>query len=429
MTYTPFLGKFPKIKYKMDNTIYGDSETLTNLFFRVDLVKKTIDNASAYYTYILNEGDTPEILADKIYGDPGAFWMILYANDIFDPQFDWPLSEEGLIHYVAEKYRPVTQTASVKQVKIKNAGTGYKDGDAVVYDGHGSGASVSIKVDEYDGSILYANVEYSGSGYFMGDMVSCDVTSLRDYDGVDAELEVVLKDPDDADVLYYAKETIHHYEKVVTRVDSRNIDSPDQNRYIVSKDQLSNGVIYLANVSGEFSNADFAFVKDNVEPGGDTSNATFSGYVLEWNPTDTNPEFGTSNGWITLVVTKGDFVEYVDLKGNTTGAIGTIMHTSFNDPNYVLPNDSVAPFEYYNNLPETQAYESFNIEDYTVTEIYKRFAISIWDHENELNEKKRIIKIIKPMYHAKILNELEKILSAYKADGSVPVYSYKRRLF
>lgn len=55
--------------------------------------------------YIVRDGDTPEILASKIYGDPQAHWMILYANDMLDAQYDWPLTSVVFAKYIADKYR------------------------------------------------------------------------------------------------------------------------------------------------------------------------------------------------------------------------------------------------------------------------------------------------------------------------------------
>jgi hypothetical protein len=57
--------------------------------------------------YEVEENDTPEILAEKVYNDAGAGWMILYANKIIDPQFDWPMSDEVFKKYVTEKYGSV----------------------------------------------------------------------------------------------------------------------------------------------------------------------------------------------------------------------------------------------------------------------------------------------------------------------------------
>lgn len=418
MSYTPFLGKFPKIKYNPDNSIYGPTENVTDIFFRIGMVQKTINNASSFYLYLVNEGDTPEILAEKIYGDPGAFWMILYANYLFDPQFDWPLNNDEFSKYISEKYRPMVDKATIGKVKILNRGIGYSDGYASVYDGRGEGARVSIAVDPIDGSIQYANVEISGAGYYMNDKVTIDVTGLG---GEGAELSAVMAPPADEDVLFYVKTTDHHYEKIVNRLVKGN-EQPEVSRFIVSKDQLTNGVIYLANTSGTFTQGEVAYIGLN-EPGADNSNTVFRGYVNTWTVTGTNEEMGTTNGWITLTNTKGNYIPYNFLKGNTSSANGIVMHTSFDNP------DNKKVFEYYNNLAETQSYEVNDYTDYTMIEVIKRYNISIFDHENEMNEKKKLIKIIKPNYYQKILYELEDLIDKYKNDKAMPIYSYKRRLF
>ena len=59
--------------------------------------------------YIIRDGDTPEILASKIYGDPQAHWMILYANDMLDAQYDWPLTSVVFPKYIADKYRSMAE--------------------------------------------------------------------------------------------------------------------------------------------------------------------------------------------------------------------------------------------------------------------------------------------------------------------------------
>ena len=120
------------------------------------------------------------------------------------------------------------------------------------------------------GSIQYANVTAAGSGYFYNDRVTIDVSGLRATDGDEAAFEVTLTPPDDYQVITYAKTTDHHYEKLVTKADSRSTDRIDQDRYIINKDQLSNGVIYLTGVTGSYSLGELAFVKANTDPLGDS---------------------------------------------------------------------------------------------------------------------------------------------------------------
>ena len=58
---------------------------------------------------MVRDGDTPDILAAKVYNDPEAHWMILYANDMVDPQFDWPMTSTVFPKYIVDKYRAMAE--------------------------------------------------------------------------------------------------------------------------------------------------------------------------------------------------------------------------------------------------------------------------------------------------------------------------------
>lgn len=120
MAVSPYFDRFPKIDY----VIGGDklvAENVTNIFKRFGILRAVLSNASSYTLYEVEENDTPEILAEKIYGDAGAGWIILYANQIIDPQFDWPLSDENFRKYIIATYG-----------SIANAQTTYHHYDKVV---------------------------------------------------------------------------------------------------------------------------------------------------------------------------------------------------------------------------------------------------------------------------------------------------------
>jgi hypothetical protein len=102
-----FFEKFPKIGYDINRSGYSNFENVTNIFFRIGIIKNVLSNTTSYYVYELQEGETPEIIAEKVYGDAGAYWIILYANDIVDPQFDWPLDHAEFYKYIVGKYGSV----------------------------------------------------------------------------------------------------------------------------------------------------------------------------------------------------------------------------------------------------------------------------------------------------------------------------------
>lgn len=104
MAASPFFDLFPKVRYNISGEFNGNLITATNLFNRLGYLKEVLSNISSYYLYEIQDSDTPEILAEKVYGDPGAAWMIIYANNIVDPQWDWPLDDDTLNKYIIEKY-------------------------------------------------------------------------------------------------------------------------------------------------------------------------------------------------------------------------------------------------------------------------------------------------------------------------------------
>lgn len=103
-----YLDLFPKIIYDPTKSLYSTNyNRATNLLFRIGMLKDYLNNASAYYQYDIQEGDRPEIIAEKVYGDAEAHWIILLANDIVDPQYDWPLGYQEFNNYIIDKYGSV----------------------------------------------------------------------------------------------------------------------------------------------------------------------------------------------------------------------------------------------------------------------------------------------------------------------------------
>lgn len=102
-----YFDLFPTVLYDIAGKDIPVYESVTNVFFRLRVIRKVLTNISAYYEYVVQDGDTPEILAEKIYGDMEAHWVILMANDIVDAQYDWPLTVSDFNRYLIKKYGSV----------------------------------------------------------------------------------------------------------------------------------------------------------------------------------------------------------------------------------------------------------------------------------------------------------------------------------
>jgi hypothetical protein len=209
----PFFSGFPLTTYNITKSTRSDRQLVTNIVFRFGIIKEVLSNISAYYIYTITEGDKPEILAEKIYGDPTSYWIILMANDIYDSQYDWPLDSRSFQKFMVNKY----------------------------------------------GSIAWAKTNF------------------------------------------------HHYEKVVQRTESLS-GITTETRFEIDFDTL---------------------IEDTLD----------------------------------------------------------------------------VPYDTYLSLPEEQSFEQIDFNGQTITEIIKRDAITYYDYEDQLNERKRLIKIIKPEYYSQILAE------------------------
>lgn len=97
-----YFSKFPQTFYSLDDR--STVQIVTNIFLRVVLSEEIKNNFSVYDLYDIQDGDTPENLAYQIYGDTNLHWLILHANEIIDPRFDWVLDVNNLSAYVAGKY-------------------------------------------------------------------------------------------------------------------------------------------------------------------------------------------------------------------------------------------------------------------------------------------------------------------------------------
>tara|TARA_B100000683_G_C12449754_1_gene539608 strand:- start:691 stop:1209 length:519 start_codon:yes stop_codon:yes gene_type:complete len=97
-----YFEMFPKIFY--DNKGDGNYSVMTNLFSRVKLLDNTKENISDFDYYNVKDGETPEMIAHRYYGDVNLHWTILAINDIVDYYEDWPMSVQRFEEFVKEKY-------------------------------------------------------------------------------------------------------------------------------------------------------------------------------------------------------------------------------------------------------------------------------------------------------------------------------------
>ncbi len=79
-------------------------DVITNLLQRVRLKLNFVKNQSFFAQHQIVDGETPEFLAYKYYGNTELHWVILYSHQATNPYYDWPLTYFDLKKFVIKKY-------------------------------------------------------------------------------------------------------------------------------------------------------------------------------------------------------------------------------------------------------------------------------------------------------------------------------------
>jgi hypothetical protein len=88
-----YFANFPKIVYDFDLSDGADYRVVADITRNVRLRKAILENISLYDYYDIAEGETPEIISEKIYGTPYYHWVIMLVNQKYDYVNDFPLSQ------------------------------------------------------------------------------------------------------------------------------------------------------------------------------------------------------------------------------------------------------------------------------------------------------------------------------------------------
>lgn len=162
-----FFKHFPKTPYNIAN---NEIDYVTNIMSKVSFEKEFRENSVVYYEYLIAEGETPDIVAHKIYGSSERHWIILLLNEILNPQFDWPIDNYSLQKYIDSKYQAIEYANS----SVEGAGTTWAQTNVKNY----------YKVETKTNTILnqvisiekteltqndYANLASSSSNYVLND--------------------------------------------------------------------------------------------------------------------------------------------------------------------------------------------------------------------------------------------------------------------
>lgn len=106
---TGYFSRIPNLWYDLSGDSTKNATLVKNIFFRVAIIDSVLSNSAVYYPYYVNNGETPETIAFRYYKDVTKHWIVMLANKVIDPHYDWPLSYLAFINYVTNKYGSLAQ--------------------------------------------------------------------------------------------------------------------------------------------------------------------------------------------------------------------------------------------------------------------------------------------------------------------------------
>ena len=97
-----YFSRFPLMAYDMaGNQSY---KLLPDILRRVKLRSGIRSGSFLFDNYDVKDGERPEDIAFKYYGDPEYHWVILMTNNITDRYYQWPLTQPQFQEHLKDKY-------------------------------------------------------------------------------------------------------------------------------------------------------------------------------------------------------------------------------------------------------------------------------------------------------------------------------------
>lgn len=103
-----YFNILPSIKYDLKPIGYPFSESdfvvAKNFFKRFKITDSAFNQTIFYQKFAVTDGDRLEQIAEKLYGNPFYDWIIVLTNNMTDPLFSLPMTENELRKHVEKLY-------------------------------------------------------------------------------------------------------------------------------------------------------------------------------------------------------------------------------------------------------------------------------------------------------------------------------------
>ena len=99
-----YFDNFPKVLYDFDLGTAQKFLLVKDITKNIRFKKEFIDNIELYETYKMQDGESIEMISEKIYGTPDYHWILMILNQRYDYVEDFPSDSATLDAMIERKY-------------------------------------------------------------------------------------------------------------------------------------------------------------------------------------------------------------------------------------------------------------------------------------------------------------------------------------
>tara|TARA_B100000497_G_scaffold86659_1_gene96615 strand:+ start:1178 stop:1885 length:708 start_codon:yes stop_codon:yes gene_type:complete len=103
-----YFSNFPEIQYTLNS---GKIITIKDFFRKSIIERESVNSYIEYAKYEILDGERPDAIASKLYGDSQLHWTFFLVNEL-ENYYDWHMDTETFNNYIEEMFDGQTLTAT-----------------------------------------------------------------------------------------------------------------------------------------------------------------------------------------------------------------------------------------------------------------------------------------------------------------------------
>ena len=115
-----YFDRFPLMAYDVAGN--ENYKLLPNILKRVKLRSGLRSGSYLFDAYDVQDGERPEDIAFKLYGDAELHWIVLMTNNVTDRYYQWPLTQPQFQEHLTDKYGAGNEDATHHFEKTTDSG-------------------------------------------------------------------------------------------------------------------------------------------------------------------------------------------------------------------------------------------------------------------------------------------------------------------